>query len=184
MIEPKYEEIARLFETQGHSAYFGEAVSQTEHALQAADLAEREGASPALIVAALLHDVGHLLGESDIDPADHGQDGQHEELGVAWLNRSFGPEVTEPIRLHVVAKRYLCRVEPGYFDDLSPASKRSLTLQGGIFSAEEAKAFESNPHFEAAIRLRHWDDEAKVPGLVVPGVEHYRDRIEATRLNP
>ncbi len=182
MIEPVYDEIARLFASQGHTAYFGENVSQTEHALQSANQAERDGAPPELIVAALLHDIGHLLGGIDDDPAEHGLDGQHEEVGVAWLSRSFGPEITEPIRLHVTAKRYLCRVSSEYFDALSPASKRSLELQGGIFSPEEARAFESHPHFEAAIRLRHWDDAAKIPGLQVPGVDHYRDRIELTRL--
>jgi gamma-butyrobetaine dioxygenase len=95
------------------------------------------------------------------------------------LARWFGPEVTEPVRLHVAAKRYLCAVEPGYLAALSPASVHSLGLQGGPMTDAEARAFESNPYYRDAVRLRRWDDEAKVVGLAVPGIEHYRDRLEA-----
>jgi [1-hydroxy-2-(trimethylamino)ethyl]phosphonate dioxygenase len=173
------DEILELFATKGAAAYHGEDVSQEEHALQAAELAEREGAPDALVVAALLHDVGHLLDGQDEDLASRGIDGHHEQAGCAWLGRSFGPEVIEPIRLHVAAKRYLCAVEPSYAAGLSPASRLSLELQGGPMTPAEVAAFEGNPYFRDAIRLRHWDDAAKVPGLAVPGPSHYRDRLEA-----
>jgi phosphonate degradation associated HDIG domain protein len=173
------EEILDLFATRGAAAYHGEEVSQEEHALQAADLAEREGAPDSLVVAALLHDVGHLLDGQDEDLAGRGIDGHHEMAGCAWLARHFGPEVTEPVRLHVAAKRYLCAVDSHYLDGLSPASRLSLELQGGPMDPAEVAAFEADSHFKDAIRLRHWDEAAKVPGLPVPGPSHYRDRLEA-----
>ena len=109
-----------------------------------------------------------------------GVDGRHEEAGCAWLSRHFGPEVTEPIRLHVAAKRYLCAVDPVYLAGLSPASRLSLSRPGRPDGVEERGAeFESNAYHRDAVRLRHWDDTAKVPGLAVPGLEHYRDRLEA-----
>jgi len=171
------DEILGLFARRGAATYHGEAVSQTEHALQAAELAEREGAPDHLIVAALLHDLGHLLDGQDEDLAARGIDGGHEEAGCAWLARHFGPEVTEPVRMHVAAKRYLCTVDPTYLDGLSPASRLSLSLQGGPMSAQGRAAFERHPAHADAIRLRRWDDAAKVPGLDVPGLEHYRDRL-------
>jgi len=169
--------IIELFARRGAAAYHGESVSQTEHALQAANLAEREGVPDSLVVAALLHDVGHLLNGQDEDFAHRGVDGHHEEAGCAWLARHFGPEVTEPIRLHVAAKRYLCAVSPPYLAGLSPASRMSLSLQGGTMNDQERAEFERDPAHADAIRLRHWDDTAKVPGLQVPGLEHYRDRL-------
>jgi phosphonate degradation associated HDIG domain protein len=172
------EEILDLFARRGASAYHGEAVSQAEHALQAADLAEQEGAPDRLVVAALLHDVGHLLEGQDEDLAERGIDGRHEEAGGAWLARHFGPEVTAPIRLHVAAKRYLCAVDPDYLEGLSPASRLSLDVQGGPMRPEERARFEANPYHRDALRLRHWDDMAKVPGLAVPGLEHHRHRLE------
>jgi phosphonate degradation associated HDIG domain protein len=172
------DEIFELFERHGQEAYLGEAVSQQEHALQAAHLAEQEGAPDALIVAALLHDVGHLLHGLPEDVAMRGIDGRHEAVGEAWLARRFGPEVTEPVRLHVAAKRYLCAVDPTYRRRLSPASVQSLTLQGAPMSDAEVHAFEEHPYPRAAVRLRGWDDEAKVPGLEVPGLEHYRARLD------
>ena len=112
--------------------------------------------------------------------ADHGIDTRHEHLGCAWLARYFPPEVTEPIRLHVPAKRYLCATDPKYIADLSPASQQSLRLQGGPFAAAEVKQFESHPHFRAAVELRRWDELAKVPGLEVAGLDHYRERLGRT----
>jgi len=135
------DEILNLFETRGARDYVGESVSQREHALQTADLALRAGASDALIAAALLHDIGHLLGP-DEDPADRGMDGLHEEEGSRWLSDHFGPDVTEPIRLHVLAKRYLCSSDPSYLASLSPASIRSLDLQGGPLGRAEMRWFE------------------------------------------
>ena len=125
------DEIIDLFQQRGDVAYHGEAVSQTEHALQAAALAERHRAPATLVVAALLHDIGHLLDGQDEDLAVNGIDGQHEAAGHAWLSKYFGPDVTEPIRLHVAAKRYLCGKNEAYLQGLSPASQLSLELQGG-----------------------------------------------------
>ena len=173
------DEIFSLFKTRGAAAYHGEAVSQTEHALQSAELAGREGASDQLVVAALLHDIGHLLDGHDEDFAERGHDGRHEHAGCAWLSAHVGPAVTEPIRLHVAAKRFLCSVDPDYLAGLSNASRVSLRLQGGPMSAVERAEFEANPYFRDAVRLRHWDDTAKIPELAVPGLEHYRDRLLA-----
>jgi [1-hydroxy-2-(trimethylamino)ethyl]phosphonate dioxygenase len=173
------DKIMDLFARHGQAAYHGEAVSQTEHALQAAELAELENAPDRLVVAALLHDVGHLLKGQDEDLAHRGVDGRHEEAGCAWLSTHFGPEVTEPIRLHVAAKRYLCAVDPAYLAGLSPSSRLSLTLQGGPMGIEEQAQFENHRYHRDAVRLRHWDDTAKVPGLKVLGLDHYRDRLQA-----
>ncbi len=170
------DEIVELF-APGAQAYHGECVSQAEHALQAAALAVSEGAPDRLVVAALLHDVGHLLDGQDESLAGRGVDGRHEEAGCAWLARHFGPEVTEPIRLHVAAKRYLCATDAAYLDGLSPASRLSLELQGGRMDDRERADFERHPFHQDAVRLRHWDDAAKVPGLDSPGTEQYRDRL-------
>jgi [1-hydroxy-2-(trimethylamino)ethyl]phosphonate dioxygenase len=173
------DDIMDLFARRGSAAYYGEAVSQTEHALQAAELAAQEGAPDHLVVAALLHDVGHLLDGQDEDLADRGLDGRHEEAGYTWLAAHFGPDVTEPVRLHVAAKRYLCAVDPAYLAGLSSASRLSLSLQGGPMDAEECADFESNPLYHDAVRLRQWDDTAKIPGLKAPGLAYYRRRLEA-----
>ena len=172
------DEICQLFATRGHEAYVGEPVSQLEHALQAAFHAEQEGADDALVVAALVHDIGHLLTKAPEDAADHGIDTRHEALGEKWLARYCGPEVTEPVRLHVPAKRYLCATDAAYQAQLSPASVQSLVLQGGPMPAGEVRQFEANPHFRAAVRLRRWDDLAKVPGMEVPPLAHYRATLE------
>jgi phosphonate degradation associated HDIG domain protein len=174
------DEIMELFARHGAVAYHGECVSQTEHALQAADLARRDRAPNWLIVAALLHDLGHLLDGQDEDFAERGIDGRHEKAACTWLARHFGTEVTEPIRLHVDAKRYLCTVDPYYSAGLSSASRSSLALQGGLMDAEELARFENNPSHQDAVQLRHWDDMAKVPGLNVPGLEYYRNHLKAS----
>lgn len=172
-------EILELFQKRGQEAYFGEGVSQREHALQAAWLAESSRARPALVVAALLHDIGHLIHGLPEDIADQGVDGYHEAAGARWLGTHFGPEVTEPIRLHVDAKRYLCATDPTYRAMLSPTSVQSLALQGGPMDAVEAKAMEANPFFAEAVALRRWDDAAKVPGLRVPDFQHYANLINS-----
>jgi phosphonate degradation associated HDIG domain protein len=176
-------EIEALFAERGAALYFGEAITEEEHALQSAALAEDTGAGDALVVAALLHDVGHLLHDQGEDVAERGEDARHEEVGHAWLAGRFGPEVCEPARLHVAAKRFLCATDPSYVRGLSPASRHSLELQGGPMRPAEVAAFEATPHAAAAARLRRWDDGAKVVGLDVPGLDHYRVRIEklATR---
>jgi gamma-butyrobetaine dioxygenase len=180
----RVEEILQLFQTRGQDAYLGEPVSQAEHALQAAHLAGLDGAPDTLVVAALLHDVGHLLHDLGEDVADRGIDAHHERSGGSWLARNFGPEVAEPARLHVDAKRYLCAVEPSYLGGLSLASKQSLALQGGPMTPEEIRKFEANPHHLEAVRLRRWDDEAKTPGLEVPGLESHLGRLVATLRDP
>jgi phosphonate degradation associated HDIG domain protein len=175
--------IVRLFGEAGNAAYFGEPVSQTEHALQTAHLAEEAGATDALIVGALLHDVGHLLHGHAETIAEEGIDGQHENAGATWLARHFGPAVVDAVRLHVAAKRYLCAIDPVYREHLSPASQLSLKLQGGPMGDAEIEAFEREPYYHDAIDLRRWDDEAKTPGLKAPGLKHYAARLAAVALS-
>jgi gamma-butyrobetaine dioxygenase len=163
--------IVELFETRGDAEYLGEPVSQKEHALQCAELARHDGAPNALIAAALLHDVGHLLPNND--SAQPEVDLMHEEKASAWLRAYFEWDVTEPIRLHVIAKRYLCTIQPSYFKRLSQASVESLALQGGPLSSDEAKAFEKDAYFDAALRVRRWDEAAKEPRRVVPDLKTY-----------
>jgi [1-hydroxy-2-(trimethylamino)ethyl]phosphonate dioxygenase len=165
--------IAALLEEKGSRRYGLAAVSQLQHALQAALLAEQSGSDAALVTAALLHDIGHMVHGLGEDPAVAGLDDRHEELGRAYLAALFGPAVTEPVRLHVAAKRYLCATEPDYFARLSPDSVRSLALQGGPMSSEEVAAFRALPASEAAVRLRRFDEGAKVEGLPTPPVAHF-----------
>lgn len=171
-------EILRLFQERGQSQYGHEAVSQQEHALQAAFFAERAGADASLIAAALLHDVGHLLHSLPDDAPEQGIDDHHETLAARWLERRFGPQVVEPVRLHVDAKRYLCATDEDYLRQLSPASTLSLKLQGGVMSATEANAFRSHPQCEAAVALRRWDDAAKIPQLTTPDLEHFAQYVD------
>jgi phosphonate degradation associated HDIG domain protein len=172
------DEVMELMGRHGDEAYFGEPVSQLEHALQAAFFASRAKGSPTLVVAALLHDVGHLLHDLGENVADQGIDTRHEEAGYTWLLERFGAAVAEPVRAHVAAKRYLCAVDSEYLARLSPASVQSLALQGGPFTDEQVREFESFPWHKDAVRLRCWDDEAKQPGLAVPGLEAYRPLLE------
>jgi phosphonate degradation associated HDIG domain protein len=174
---PTTTEVLGLFRASGTSQYGREAVTQLEHALQAAFFAERKQAPPSLIVAALLHDVGHLLHALPEDAPEHGIDDEHEALAGRWLAGRFGPEVVEPVRLHVAAKRYLCAVEPSYLHRLSEPSQRSLELQGGPMTGEEVTEFESNPFCQPAAQLRRWDDAAKVPKLTTPPIEHFASYI-------
>jgi [1-hydroxy-2-(trimethylamino)ethyl]phosphonate dioxygenase len=166
--------LLELLARKGTRQYGEERVSQCEHALQSAFLAECEGAPEALVAAALLHDIGHLLYGADEGPAPRGIDDRHEELGAEHLLEAFGPAVAEPVRLHVAAKRYLCATDPGYFGLLSEASVRSLELQGGPLTPAEAAAFRAIPYADEAIRVRRWDETAKVPGYETPPIEHYR----------
>ena len=170
-------EIARLFAERGGVAYAGEAVSQREHALQCAWLAEQADAGDTLVTAALLHDLGHLLiAEHQTlsqSPTELGIDDRHQHIALPLLRGAFGVEVREPIRLHVDAKRYLCATRPGYFSQLSPDSVRSLALQGGVMDAEAAQHFASHRWAGDAVRLRLWDEEAKVAGLATPPLSHF-----------
>jgi phosphonate degradation associated HDIG domain protein len=169
--------IIQLFKEQGDSEYGGEPVTQGEHALQSAHLAMAEGASSSLVVASLLHDVGHLLHALPDDAPDQGIDDLHEELGYRFLQKYFVPAVSEPVHLHVAAKRYLCAMEEDYFAMLSEPSVISLELQGGPMSPIECKAFESNPFYKDAVRLRRFDDLAKIPNLPVEPVEFYAELL-------
>jgi [1-hydroxy-2-(trimethylamino)ethyl]phosphonate dioxygenase len=178
------DEIIRIYGKRGAEAYFGECVSVTEHGLQAAWFAQEEGAPANLVLAALLHDIGHLVDDVPDDFAQWTHDQHHERIGGAWLARRFGPEVSDPVRLHVSAKRYLCATEAAYFSNLSPASVRTLQLQGGAMPAAEAATFEQEPYFRDAVRVRRWDDRAKIADLKVPGLATYRALIETQTQNP
>jgi phosphonate degradation associated HDIG domain protein len=173
--------VDRLLDVLGRAAdrYGQEAVNQCQHALQCAALAERAGATPELVAASLLHDVGHLLHALGEDAALRGVDARHEDVGAAFLARHFTPAVVDPVRLHVDAKRYLCGAKADYFDRLSPASVRSLELQGGPFDAAGQLAYLARPHARDALRLRVWDDEAKDPAAITPPLAHYRAALEA-----
>jgi phosphonate degradation associated HDIG domain protein len=168
------DELLDLLSAQGKEAYFGEPVSVLEHCLQCAHFAERSHATPATIAAALLHDIGHVLHGLPEDIAQCGVDGAHEEVAAVYLAKWFGKDVTETVRLHVSAKRYLCATDPAYIGQLSPSSIESLQLQGGVMNDEEVAAFEALPNASVAVQLRRWDDEAKIPELDVPGLAHYR----------
>jgi phosphonate degradation associated HDIG domain protein len=169
----KLPNVEKLFRDHGHIAYSGEGVSQLEHALQAAQLAEAGGADEALVTAAFLHDLGHLLNLQGDTPSERGIDDQHQYFAIPFLRPLFPAPVVEAIRLHVDAKRALCALEPDYYEALSEDSKRSLTLQGGIFTREQLRDFLARPHAADAMRLRRWDDAAKVAGATTPPIAHY-----------
>jgi phosphonate degradation associated HDIG domain protein len=166
-------ELLDIFAGRATRRYGLSAINQLQHALQAADHAERDGCTPATVLACLLHDVGHMIHALGEDPASRGVDDVHEALGAEWLAERFGPEVSEPVRLHVAAKRYLCTVEGDYFGKLSPDSVRSLGLQGGLMSAEELAQFRANPWHAEAVRLRRYDEAAKDPRATTPDFDHF-----------
>jgi [1-hydroxy-2-(trimethylamino)ethyl]phosphonate dioxygenase len=172
------DEILAIFHKRGAGAYFGESVSMTEHALQAAYFAQAAAAPPGLILAALLHDIGHLVEDVPSDIADWTADAHHEEVGSRWLARRFGAEVSEPVRLHVPAKRFLLATDAKYFAKLSPASVITLKLQGGPMAAHEVAKFETERYCKEAVHVRQWDDQGKVTGLKTPGLGDYRALIE------
>jgi phosphonate degradation associated HDIG domain protein len=167
------ETLLELMVSHGGESYFGEPVTVLEHCLQAAHFARLAESSNELIVAALLHDIGHLLHHQGEDVAEHGLDTRHEELGQQLLAAHLPSAVTEPIRLHVAAKRYLCFADAGYHNALSPSSELSLGLQGGPMTENEAADFLRLPFATDAVALRRWDDEAKVPALAVPNARAY-----------
>ncbi|MEX3949095.1 phosphonate degradation HD-domain oxygenase [Paraburkholderia sp. EG287B] len=171
-------DIRGLFETYGALAYSGEPVTQLEHALQSGALAEEDGATEELTAAAFLHDLGHLLNRQGETPTERGIDDLHQYYALPFLRPVLPDSVLEPIRLHVDAKRYLCAVDEAYFGCLSADSVRSLELQGGIFNADEARDFAARPHAEDAVRLRRWDDLAKVAGKPTPDLDHYLQLVE------
>ena len=168
------DEVLGLFAAHGGNTY-AEQVSMEQHALQAAALARASGASDALVLAALLHDVGHFLAQPDSEfgVTDHGT------TGGAWLAERFEPAVSEPVRLHVAAKRFRCFVDPAYEEQLSPASVGTLRLQGGAMSAAEAREFEAEPFAQDALALRSFDDGGKVAGLDIPALDEWRPLLDS-----
>ena len=181
---PIIDQIFDTFRRNGDALYDGgEVVTQSQHALQAAHFAEQEGKPDTLVAAALLHDYGHIMDESD-DSVSREVDGRHELVGSHFLEKHFMPAVTEPGKLHVAAKRYLCATVETYFAGLSHVSVRSLELQGGPFSDEQARAFEKNDCYSDAVQVRRYDDRAKIPDLVTPDFEHFRPSLEAGLKSP
>jgi gamma-butyrobetaine dioxygenase len=165
------ETIGELFAGPQARDHMGEPVPIGEHMLQSGALAEAAGAEEALVAAALLHDIGHLLGETEDD--------RHGEVGARWLSQWFGDAVTEPVRLHVAAKRYLCGTNAEYFGLLSAESVRTLSLQGGPMTAAEVAAFEALPHAGDAVAVRRWDDQAKDPAVTPPRFAHFAPLLDA-----
>jgi gamma-butyrobetaine dioxygenase len=182
--------LAELFMPEGAADYLGEPVTVAQQLLQAGALGAAAGAPDALVAAALLHDTGHLRGAGPLADEQElsglqlmaGADNDHGERGAAWLARWFPPAVTEPVRLHVAAKRYLCAAEPGYFGLLSPASVCTLSLQGGPMTDAEAAAFTAGPCAAGAVAVRRWDDAARDPAADVPGFAWYRPLLEGLLL--
>jgi len=157
--------------------YGGENVSQLEHALQCAELAEENKLPNPTIAAALLHDIGHLLYE-DEDPIHEGKDGHHENLGADYLSKYFGEQVINPIRAHVDSKRYLAAIEDKYYDSLSKASQISLAAQGGSFTKEEAGEFIKKPFMKEAVEMRRFDDMAKITNKKTPDLNHFKPYLD------
>jgi len=175
-------DIGQLFADKGGEQYTGEPVTQLEHALQSAFLAEQEDAGDELVTAALLHDLGHLLHDLGATPTLSGVDDVHQYRALPFLRGLFGDAVLDPIKLHVDAKRYLCATRADYFAALSDDSRRSLVLQGGIYTPDQADSFIRLPGAEAAVRLRIWDDLAKTGGLATPPLSHYLQRARRCAL--
>lgn len=174
------DEIRRLFESQGDEQYYGEDVSQLEHAAQGADLARKGGYDKEVQVAAFLHDIGHLMPAAQEEElmAIYGRK-DHEEVAADWLrDQGFPKKVCVLVANHVNAKRYLTYKNPKYFAGLSEASRKTLEFQGGPMQAEEAARFEQNPYFELIIQMRRWDEAAKVTGLAKPDLEKYLSLCE------
>jgi len=166
---------------RGSDWCYDEKISQLQHAVQSALLARSEQGTSKAVTAALLHDIGHfLMADAAQDERNRDRDLRHETVGANWLSQAFGPEVTEPVRLHVPAKRYLCATEPGYWDDLSEGSKISLRKQGGPMDEAEVAAFAKQPGCEAALQLRRIDDRAKVVGLVTPPMGSFTEDLLAS----
>ena len=167
-----------IFERRGGEEYLGEAVTMAQHMLQGAHLAERQGEEEIIVVAALLHDIGHFTSEFGAFSMDDTHDKRHEEAGALVLERFFPSLVVDCVRHHVAAKRYLCATDPTYFEQLSAASIHSLKLQGGPMSAEEIEEFEKNPNVKEIVRVRHFDDAGKIAGMETAGFDHFAPMLQ------
>ncbi|OYV00691.1 MAG: phosphohydrolase [Burkholderiales bacterium PBB5] len=178
------DEIEQLYRDRGHEQYSGEPVTQLQHALQSAALAEAEGADDELVTAALLHDLGHLVQQLGDTPTLRGVDDLHQYIALPFLRGLFSERVLGAVKGHVDAKRYLCATRPGYLQALSADSQRSLQLQGGVFSADEAQAFIAQPGADEAVRLRLWDDLAKAAEHDTPPLAHFIDRARRCLRQP
>ncbi|MEH6446141.1 MAG: HD domain-containing protein [Oceanospirillaceae bacterium] len=166
-----------IFARRGPESYLGESVSMAEHMEQSAACAKEDGADNELIIASLLHDIGHFIGDFPLDALENGNDNYHEDAGALILEQFYCAKVSEPVRLHVAAKRYLCTVDDSYYYKLSDASINSFNIQGGKMSAEEVAEFEANPHHQAAIKLRHYDDDGKIQGREIFKIDHYESLL-------
>ena len=174
------QQIADCFNQRGREQYGKECVNQLQHALQSATLAQESAATPSLVAAALLHDIGHILDDRALpESVEENLDDQHEERGHAWLKGHFGEAVAAPVRLHVLAKRYLCTKDASYESQLSETSRKSFHDQGGVMSSEELQVFESDPHWREALEVRRWDDLAKDPNRQTASIESFLPLLES-----
>lgn len=170
--------LADIFARRGGEEYLGEPVTMAQHMLQAARCAEQAGQSEELIVAALLHDIGHFTSEFGTYSPDDTEDRHHEDAGGDVLAPFFPPRVVDCVRYHVAAKRYLCATRPEYFNKLSPASVHTLSLQGGPMDTEEVASFERNPHLKDIVKVRAYDEAGKRADMVTPPFAHYAPMVQ------
>jgi [1-hydroxy-2-(trimethylamino)ethyl]phosphonate dioxygenase len=179
MMHSATEHVIRLFEQRGQGRYGSEQVSQLQHALQCAVFAKRQGAGSAMIAAALLHDLGHIIDHQPMPESDNQNlDDAHEQRAYQWIKSNFGKSVADPVRLHVAAKRYLCTVEPEYLAKLSPASLKSFHDQGGLMSQSQIDDFRDEPFAFEAVELRRWDDLAKDPTMQTPAIDDFAPLLD------
>lgn len=170
--------IGDIFERRGADSYLGEEVTMSQHMLQGAYLAEQAEAGDTLVAAALLHDIGHYTNEFPDDALAQNIDNVHEEAGAVVIAPYFPAVVTDCVRYHVAAKRYLCATDPDYFDQLSDASMHTLNLQGGPMDAGEVAAMHENPNLDAIVQVRIWDDLGKDPTMETPPFAHYAPLLQ------
>ena len=180
MINKTILEIRQLFEIQGDSEYYGENVSQYEHAAQAAILAKRQGYDEEVQIAAFLHDIGHLFpAQTEEELMEVYGRKDHESVAADWLReRGFSEKTAILVENHVNAKRYLTFIDEDYFEALSEASKQTLIFQGGRMTEIESKEFEQNPYFELIIKMRRWDEAAKMEAMKLPTLDHFLNIID------
>lgn len=179
MISPVVQQILHVFKSRGSENYGSEAVTQLQHAIQSGMLAQRDGASQSQVMAALLHDIGHILGKNPLpDNPSQNYDDKHETSAYAWLLKHFGPAIADPVRLHVAAKRYLCTVDPAYSQTLSPTSLKSFYDQGGTMNDQEKLQFEQETYYREALQLRRWDDLAKDPAMQMLDIDDFTQSLQ------